>query len=145
MVHFHIFAGFENIYLMIKQNQSSLACRDTKHRTQNSKRFHSITGSPLCTLYEWPHLCVPSMNDLTFVYPLWMTSPLCTLYEWPHLCVPSMNDLTFVYPLWMTSPLCTLYEWPHLCVPSMNDLTFVYPLWMTSPLCTLYEWPDVLT
>ena len=40
-----IFSGFENIVSTIKLNQSLLACTDTKHQNQNSKRFHSTNDS----------------------------------------------------------------------------------------------------
>ena len=37
MLDFYIFTGFENTGLMIELDQSSQACIDTIHRTQNSK------------------------------------------------------------------------------------------------------------
>ena len=37
MVGFSIFTGFENVGLTLEPDQSLLACRDTKHRTENSK------------------------------------------------------------------------------------------------------------
>ena len=38
---FCIFTVFENVSLIIKLHRSSLAARNTKHRTQNYKQLHS--------------------------------------------------------------------------------------------------------
>ena len=43
-VRFLRFNGFENVVSKIELYRSSLACTDTKHRTQYLNRFHSTSS-----------------------------------------------------------------------------------------------------
>ena len=62
IANFCILTGFENVVSKIELDRSSLACTDTKRRTQYSKRFHSTRFHTPFLVDVRNHCCVVCAN-----------------------------------------------------------------------------------